>query len=518
MHDANNDNRKDVNVVSLVSSDGANNYNHNAEGDGVGGCERDGESLSFANDTDSRIHSALRSLRSGCSSGAGSRAVQPRRDLQDPGAYQVVLRDPAGFTALYDELKTSQLRDEKRACDQVKGPGQRAAKKRAGMVACLLQMWTPFQRRARLRGIRREDGGVVRDVLEPLRQHWEPVFSFAHASFDPAAAESFLNEWGGRFDFQDSHLPDSAAIAASLRHARDTAPGPDGLPYSAWRAGGEVGTTILADLLRDIAARAVVPHGFAHHLLCCTPKGDEEEDVTEVIRNAEDTRALGLKNSDYKVICAAVNWAIKRVVERGAHRAQRGFLPGRQLAQNVVAVSESSSAPPSGVFGSDASSSLSVTFSATTGVGVGALPDFLARVVLALFGSVGFFAADAADFSSGAIFLAPWREGRPPISRPFTPLLIRYCISCMCRSPSWMSLGHCHCLAVFESMTFLLPSDMRTCQSRSGSPFHIFFWVLHLLLHVPHPGTGMSPSMYRLGRAFHPFLGVGAHVKKRHVS
>ena len=41
--------------------------------------------------------------------------------------------------------------------------------------------------------------------------------------------------------------------------------------------------------------------------------------------------------------------------------------------------------------------------------------------------------------------------------------------------------------------------------------------VLHPLLHVPHPGTGMSMALYRPGRAFYPFLGVGAHVKKRHA-
>ena len=83
-------------------------------------------------------------------------------------------------------------------------------------------------------------------------------------------------------------------------------------------------------------ASASASGGFAHHLLCGTPKGDEDDDVIEMIRNAEDTRSLGLKNSDYKTICAAVNWSIKGVIARGAHQAQRGFLPGRQLAQNVV--------------------------------------------------------------------------------------------------------------------------------------------------------------------------------------
>jgi hypothetical protein len=64
-----------------------------------------------------------------------------------------------------------------------------------------------------------------------------------------------------------------------------------------------------------------------------TPKGDEEGDLTEVVRTASGTLPIGLKNSDDKIVCGAWNYKLRGLTQRESCRAQRGFVPGR-LAQN----------------------------------------------------------------------------------------------------------------------------------------------------------------------------------------
>ena len=69
--------------------------------------------------------------------------------------------------------------------------------------------------------------------------------------------------------------------------------------------------------------------------MCFPPKGQELEDEREIRRAAEQTRPLSLKNTDSKLIASG-----QVSVQRDTHMAwtvrNRGFVPGRQLALNVV--------------------------------------------------------------------------------------------------------------------------------------------------------------------------------------
>jgi hypothetical protein len=78
------------------------------------------------------------------------------------------------------------------------------------------------------------------------------------------------------------------------------------------------------------------PIGFNNTLAMFPPKGDEEADSDEILREACDTRPLGMKNCDNKTVAGVYNAACKRTLSASANRLQRGFIAGRQIIQNVM--------------------------------------------------------------------------------------------------------------------------------------------------------------------------------------
>ena len=80
----------------------------------------------------------------------------------------------------------------------------------------------------------------------------------------------------------------------------------------------------------------LLPVSFNDSLIVFVPKGTEQDDETGIVRDPFDTRPLALKNSDNKAIGGVVNFLLKRTMARSACALQRGFIPGRQLLENVL--------------------------------------------------------------------------------------------------------------------------------------------------------------------------------------
>ena len=128
-------------------------------------------------------------------------------------------------------------------------------------------------------------------------------------------------------------------VESVTRRAKNSAPGPDGLPYIAWRMGGQKAAHSLLGLLR-IASVGRCVEGMNDQLMVFQPKDTPEadEDDLNISREPADTRPLSLKNSDIKICTSAVNGKVKWLVKDRAHGAQRGFIGSRQPIQNVLDV------------------------------------------------------------------------------------------------------------------------------------------------------------------------------------
>ena len=82
-----------------------------------------------------------------------------------------------------------------------------------------------------------------------------------------------------------------------------------------------------------------MPLGFNYTLQVFLPKGVDDTASNHeqgVITKPEDTRPIGFKNAENKLIGSAMNWKIKNSLTAGCNKVQRGFTFGRQLLQNVT--------------------------------------------------------------------------------------------------------------------------------------------------------------------------------------
>ena len=79
--------------------------------------------------------------------------------------------------------------------------------------------------------------------------------------------------------------------------------------------------------------------GFNDLLGVFLPKGSTDEDTAKSAkRSAENTRPLGLKNTDNKVVAAVTNRSITPTIATNSDKSQNGFVIGRQGIDNVIAL------------------------------------------------------------------------------------------------------------------------------------------------------------------------------------
>ena len=89
--------------------------------------------------------------------------------------------------------------------------------------------------------------------------------------------------------------------------------------------------------MRIICDGGEVPDDFNCLLAVFIPKGVKDHDtVSSCERTAAETRPLGMKNSDNKIMIAVVDTKIQTVVQQRAHHAQKGFVKGSSGTTNIV--------------------------------------------------------------------------------------------------------------------------------------------------------------------------------------
>jgi len=111
-----------------------------------------------------------------------------------------------------------------------------------------------------------------------------------------------------------------------------------GFPFRAGELEGKNAAITLTGVAHEMQRTALPPKGFNHSLTVLPPKGSEPGDADRVVRKAEDTRPLSLKNSDNKTVAGVTNDKLAGVVAKWSNKAQRGFVRGRQGLQIIVEV------------------------------------------------------------------------------------------------------------------------------------------------------------------------------------
>jgi len=145
----------------------------------------------------------------------------------------------------------------------------------------------------------------------------------------------------------------SKHIRRAIKMAKNTMPGPDGIPALAYKALGDLAVDTLFDVYavlssEDAEAELAAAysqlsteeaHGFNHSLLCLLPKtptGSDEQHGT--FFHPGDTRPLNISNVDNRLLASAARLAWEPILEKWASSFQKGFLKGRSMIHNIIDV------------------------------------------------------------------------------------------------------------------------------------------------------------------------------------
>ena len=178
---------------------------------------------------------------------------------------------------------------------------------------------------------------ITRDpesMMSTLCQQWSSTF--AEKSVDLSGARDFLKRFATRFDTSSVSPPSKQNLRDFLELVSDSAPGPDGIPYSAWKAAGETGVETLYQICLSLQSGRPPPIRFNFSLVLFLTKGESELDSIEVIRKAQDTRPISLKNSDNKIVTSVQIRCMRAGAKSSTHKYQNGFVPGRLFRGHVL--------------------------------------------------------------------------------------------------------------------------------------------------------------------------------------
>ena len=206
-----------------------------------------------------------------------------------------------------------------------------------------------------LQCIQAADGTVSANpqlMADALRTHWSQVFCKRRIH------KHTLHQWLQE-DLPSDMSPELPAqsdtcwqvtredIAQAVERPPNTSPGPDGIPFKAWRTLGHTAITILHEAYNTLSSeggehimRPDYPD-FIHSDIVFLKKfvsGSHSE--WGDFCTPEDTRPLNITNSDNRLLANAVRLRMEPILERWISPMQRGFLSGRSMLPNVIDVEE----------------------------------------------------------------------------------------------------------------------------------------------------------------------------------
>ena len=189
------------------------------------------------------------------------------------------------------------------------------------------------------------------DMASILREHWSAVFKAQGVD------EALLQEWlaedratraDGPRDGRAVEPPAECApshralqnlrisrqhVRLAIQTSKNTSPGPDGIPYRAWRLLGEVAIQTIHEAIKELSSPEAeqllqddMPT-FNHSLLTFLPKkaaGSTEDGEDYFLPGG--VRPLNITNTDNRVMASAVRIALEPVLAPLITHDQKGFL------------------------------------------------------------------------------------------------------------------------------------------------------------------------------------------------
>ena len=191
-------------------------------------------------------------------------------------------------------------------------------------------------------------------IAHELRKHWGQVFS--HRAHDDPTLHTWLRQelgssgsFGNDVDWEVS----IENVLHAIKVAPSTAPGPDGIPYRAWKKLGPLGASVLHGAIRRLGEDSA-------HTALCTISGNADhqghlfnlgnmvflpkklagtDPILGEFYIANDVRPLVIVNSDNRLMASAVRHRLEPILAHWISGMQQGFIKDRSMLANVVNIS-----------------------------------------------------------------------------------------------------------------------------------------------------------------------------------
>ena len=118
-------------------------------------------------------------------------------------------------------------------------------------------------------------------------------------------------------------------ISNALKSCKDSSPGPDGIPYSVYRALWDIAAPILMESWTYSLDKGLLPQSHLDSIITLLPK--EGKDT----RDIKNWRPITLANCDAKIITKALANRVSLVLETIIDKSQTAYIPGRSVMDNI---------------------------------------------------------------------------------------------------------------------------------------------------------------------------------------
>jgi len=211
--------------------------------------------------------------------------------------------------------------------------------------------------------LKKRNGNVTTDpqeIAKELEEYWQEIFK--KKEVDEKRLRAWLEEECDEEGSVKSLLMKVEDKEWSLEHhhakkaidnSGDSAPGPDGIPYVAWRKLGVMGQSLIFRATKELMSPeglekmreaygqdAEDQHQFNEAIMAFLPKKPCATMGTIEVYEAGGTRPLSIVNTDNRLIASTLRMALEPVLCKLISENQRGFLRGRSLIANVVDTEE----------------------------------------------------------------------------------------------------------------------------------------------------------------------------------
>jgi len=180
------------------------------------------------------------------------------------------------------------------------------------------------------------------DIANILNEYWQKVFNAKPVDKD------LLETWLSRVDsplpfsgLPAEYVPSLDDVYETMKTSHDSSPGPDGIPFKAWKVLRNMCAPIFHRVLCKLFStspeelRSKAPH-FNEAFLCCLGKRPMANAIGGQVFTPSSTRPLSVVNADNRILASTLRLKVAPLLESWVSTAQRGFIKGRHLLNNVV--------------------------------------------------------------------------------------------------------------------------------------------------------------------------------------